>query len=77
MKNLVLLGSTGSIGTSTLDVIGRHPGAWAVPFQRDNARAGDFWRVVATEAWGDAWSETAEPVPGKPDLPPDIWIRTT
>jgi predicted acetyltransferase len=59
-----------------LDVIGRHPGAWEVPFQRDNARAAEFWRVVATEAWGDAWTETAEPVPGKPDLPPDHWIRT-
>jgi predicted acetyltransferase len=60
-----------------LDLVGRHPGAWAIPFQRDNTRAGDFWRVVAGEAWGDAWTETAEPVPGKPDLPPDHWIRTT
>ena len=25
---------------------------------------------------GDAWTETAEPVPGKPDVPPDHWIRT-
>ena len=60
-----------------LDVIGRHQGAWEVPFQRDNARAAEFWRVVATDAWGDTWTETEEPVPAKPDVPPDHWIRTT
>jgi predicted acetyltransferase len=59
-----------------LDVIGRHDGRWAIPFQRDNAAAGPFWRRVATDAWGEAWTETAEPVPGKPDVPPDHWIRS-
>jgi len=58
------------------DVIARHPGPWAVPFQHDNAAAVAFWRRVATEAWGTDWTETAEPVPGKPDVPPDHWIRT-
>ncbi len=30
MKNLTILGSTGSIGVSTLDVVGRHPGEYRV-----------------------------------------------
>lgn len=60
-----------------LDVIARHPGAWEVGFQHDNRGAGHFWRAVATHAWGDGWVETQEPVPGKPDVPPDHWIRTT
>jgi predicted acetyltransferase len=59
-----------------LDVIGRHAGPWAIPFQHDNAAAGPFWRRVAEEAWGGAWTERTEPVAGKPDVPPDHWIRT-
>lgn len=60
-----------------LDVIGRHPGAWAIPFQADNVAAAAFWPAVATDAWGAGWTETAEPVPGKPDVPPDHWIRSS
>jgi len=60
-----------------LDVIGRHRGAWAIPFQHDNHAAGRLWRSVATAAFGADWTETAEPVPGKPHVPPDHWIRTT
>ncbi|MBU2698286.1 GNAT family N-acetyltransferase [Pimelobacter sp. 30-1] len=60
-----------------LEVIGRHPGPWEIPFQHDNERAVRFWRKVATTAWGTAWTETEEPVPGKPGVPPDHWIRTT
>ncbi|KQW52521.1 hypothetical protein ASC77_24400 [Nocardioides sp. Root1257] len=59
------------------DVMSRHPGGWEVPFQGGNDRAAAFWRVVATEAWGDAWVETEEPVPGKPEVAPDHWIRAT
>jgi predicted acetyltransferase len=59
-----------------LDVIHRHPGPWDIGFQRDNGSAGAFWRAVATKAWGDAWAETEEPVPGRPDVPPDHWIRS-
>lgn len=57
------------------DVIARHPGAWEIPFQRDNAAAARFWRRVATDAWGGSWTERPEPVPGRPDTPPDHWIR--
>lgn len=59
-----------------LDVIRRHPGPWVVPFQHDNLPARSFWPRVATAAWGDRWVETTEPVPGRPDSPPDHWIRT-
>jgi predicted acetyltransferase len=60
-----------------LEVIGRHPGPWQIPFQHDNTGAGHFWRGVADAAWPGGWVETEEPVAGKPDVPPDHWIRTT
>ena len=56
-------------------MIGRHPGAWAIPFQAANAAAGPFWRGVARRACGEAWTETTHPVAGKPDAPPDHWVR--
>jgi predicted acetyltransferase len=67
----------GGLGRAfALAVIGRHPGAWEVGFQHDNPAAGHFWRAVAIDAWGDRWVETEEPVPEKPHVPPDHWIRT-
>jgi predicted acetyltransferase len=61
-----------------LDVLRRHPAPWEIGFQHDNAAAGGFWRRVADEAFGPGrWSEVEEPVPGKPDVPPDHFIRTT
>jgi hypothetical protein len=33
-----------------------------------------FWRRVATEVAGAAWTEDRRPVPGQPTLPPDVWI---
>lgn len=60
-----------------LDVIGRHPGPWAVAFQHDNVEAGEFWRRVADKAFGcDAWHEEERRVPGVPSAPPDHWIAT-
>jgi predicted acetyltransferase len=55
-------------------VVARHPGSWEVAFQDANAAAVSFWRKVATEIAGDAWTETRRPVPGLPDAPPDVWI---
>ena len=60
-----------------LDVVGRHPGPWEVGFQHDNEAAGAFWRCVARAAWGEDWTETTEPVPGRHDVPPDHWVRST
>jgi predicted acetyltransferase len=58
-------------------VLACHPRPWSVAFQHDNPAAGHFWRAVFTEAFADGWTETEEPVPGKPDVSPDHWIRTT
>jgi predicted acetyltransferase len=56
------------------EVVARHPGHWEVAFQDENAAAVRFWRRVATEIAGDAWTEDRRPVPGQPSLPPDVWI---
>ncbi|MEU8549240.1 GNAT family N-acetyltransferase [Streptomyces roseoverticillatus] len=59
------------------EVVARHPGPWEIPFQDANAVAVRFWRRVAAEAAGEAWAEERRPVPGRPDLPPDVWISFT
>jgi pyridoxine 4-dehydrogenase len=56
------------------EVVARHPGPWEVAFQDANPGAVRFWRRVATEIAGDAWTEERRPVPGLPDSPPDVWI---
>lgn len=56
------------------EVVARHPGPWEVAFQDTNTAAVRFWRRVATEMTGDAWTEERRPVPGRPDTPPDVWI---
>ncbi|MGB6454038.1 MAG: GNAT family N-acetyltransferase [Streptosporangiaceae bacterium] len=55
-------------------VVACHPGSWEVAFQDANAVAVSFWRRAATDIAGDAWTETRRPVPGLPDVPPDVWI---
>ncbi|MEE1770194.1 GNAT family N-acetyltransferase [Streptomyces sp. JV185] len=59
------------------EVVAKHPGPWEVAFQQGNPSAVAFWRRVATEAVGEAWTEERRPVPGRPDLPPDTWISFT
>ena len=55
-------------------IVAEHPGPWEVAFQDANAAAVRFWRRVATEIAGSDWSEEHRAIPGKPDLPPDVWI---
>lgn len=55
-------------------VVANHPGPWEVAFQDANVGAVHFWRRVATEIAGDAWTEERRPVPGRPELAPDVWI---
>ena len=57
-------------------VFARHPGPWAVPFQNENPRAAAFWRQLAPEVLVDV-SEKTFVVPGKPHLPPDVWLTGT
>lgn len=59
---------------AVLDILSMHPGPWEVAFQDANEIAAQFWRRVATCVAGTDWSEERRPVPGKPDLPPDVWI---
>lgn len=56
------------------DLVRAYPGRWEVAFQEANPAAVGFWRRVATEVAGGAWTEERRPVPGQPDLPPDVWI---
>lgn len=56
------------------EVVSRHPGPWRVAFQDANHGAVAFWRRVARDVAGDAWTEERLPVPDRPDLPPDVWI---
>lgn len=71
----VVRGARGSgIGRRAVErVVALHPGPWEVPFQDDNVPAARFWRRVIAGIAGDAWSEEPRPVPGRPDLPPDVW----
>ena len=55
------------------EVLGRHPGAWVIPFQNENPRAAAFWRRLAAETMTDV-SERMIPVPGKEHLPDDVWL---
>jgi predicted acetyltransferase len=65
----------GGVGLRAVrDVVARHPGDWEVAFQDDNAGAVRFWRRVADQLAPGAWTEERRPVPGRPDLPPDVWI---
>ena len=66
------------VGTAAAHrLLAMRPGRWAVPFQTANRGAATFWRRIADEAVGTDWSEETLPVPGKPDLPPDVWLRFT
>jgi len=53
-----------------------YPGLWEIPFQEENAAAARFWRRVAAEV-GESVSEERRPVPGKPHIPPDVWLILT
>jgi predicted acetyltransferase len=64
---------TGTGPRAVQEVVARHPGPWEIAFQDGNTTAVRFWRRVATEIAGDAWTEELRPVPGRPELPPDSW----
>ena len=58
-------------------VLASFPGSWEVAFQDANPPAVRFWRAVATDAVGQAWTEEHRAVPGLPDAPEDTWISLT
>jgi predicted acetyltransferase len=54
-----------------------HPGAWEIPFQEANIAAARFWRRLAASVCDDGVREERRPVPGKPEVPPDVWLTVT
>ncbi len=54
-----------------------HPGDWEIPFQEENATAARFWRGVTARAARDGVREERRPVPGKPHIPDDVWLKIT
>jgi predicted acetyltransferase len=56
------------------ELFARHPGEWEIPFQERNVAAARFWRRVAAEVGGESVREELRPVPGKPEIPPDVWL---
>jgi predicted acetyltransferase len=63
------------VGRAAVDeLFARHPGEWEIPFQENNVAAARFWRRVALSVAGDRVREDRRPVPGKPQIPPDVWI---
>jgi predicted acetyltransferase len=59
---------------AALALLGLHPGPWEIAFQEENAGAARFWRRVATDAVGQAWTEGPPRVRGNPAIPPDVWL---
>lgn len=56
------------------ELVSEHHGPWRVAFQDENVAAARFWRRVANDVAGEDWTEERRPVPGRPDLPRDVWI---
>ena len=61
--------------TAATRLITGRPGSWAVPFQAANTGAVAFWHGVADALADSAWTEERLPVPGRPEVPPDVWLR--
>jgi hypothetical protein len=59
------------------ELLALHAGAWEIPFQEDNVAAARFWRSLAATVAGDGVREDRRPVPGKPHIPPDVWLTLT
>jgi predicted acetyltransferase len=55
-------------------VLTRYPGPWEIAFQHDNPAAVAFWHRVASDLAGDDWTRELRPVPGRPELAPDVWL---
>jgi predicted acetyltransferase len=65
----------GGVGLRAVrDVVARHPGNWEVAFQDANPGAVAFWRRVGEDLAPGEWGEERRPVPGRADLPPDVWV---
>lgn len=59
------------------EVLRRHPGDWEIAYQENNPAAVRFWPHVARDLAGEAWKRELRAVPGRPQVPPDVWISFT
>lgn len=74
MKRVVVLGSTGSVGTQTLDVLARLGEAFAVV-----GLAAGHWSpalIAQVRAWKPPFLAVASDQPAPPDLPDDVSVWT-
>ena len=56
-------------------VVRAHPGPWWIAFQEENERAARFWRRLGAEVLTGSSRGAPRPVPDKPYIPPDVWLR--
>ena len=61
-------------GAAARRVLACRPGRWEIAFQEENPVAARFWRRLAADVVGAGWRQEARAVPGRPDLPPDVWL---
>jgi len=61
-------------GAAIRELFRLHPGTWEIAFQENNTAAARFWRGIAAATADDDWREERRPVPGKPQIPPDVWL---
>jgi len=59
------------------ELFARHRGTWEIPFQENNVAAARFWRRTAERVARGEVQEERRPVPGKPEIPHDVWITIT
>ncbi|MGZ6792613.1 MAG: GNAT family N-acetyltransferase [Mycobacteriales bacterium] len=59
---------------TALALLAVHPGPWQIAFQEENPGAARLWRRLAQEVAGEAVVEERRAVPGKPHLPPDVFL---
>jgi predicted acetyltransferase len=62
---------------AALAILERHPGTWEIAFQENNVAAARFWRRLCADVAVDGVREELRAVPGKPDVPPDVWLTMT
>lgn len=55
-------------------LVRQHPGRWEIAFQEENAGAARLWRRLARDTARAGVREELRPVPGKPHVPPDVWV---
>jgi len=67
---------TGIGRAAAVELLGRYPGRWESR-SGENPGRGPVRAPRRTKRSVRTWREDRRPVPGKPHLPPDVWITST